>query len=121
MRNVGTKPIVLKFLGGFCTGKTILLSHPNLQNYFISSIYKIFYYIFVHNFSFTETYFRKPPVNLRPRSIQSASQCKSAAKSGAPRVRSASTGRDKKSELQARYWAFLFGNLQRSVIITCIS
>ncbi|KAL1391472.1 hypothetical protein pipiens_012365, partial [Culex pipiens pipiens] len=62
-----------------------------------------------------KTYFRKPPVNLRPRSIQSASQCKSAAKSGAPRVRSASTGRDKKSELQARYWAFLFGNLQRSV------
>ncbi|XP_058819501.1 calponin homology domain-containing protein DDB_G0272472 isoform X2 [Topomyia yanbarensis] len=57
---------------------------------------------------------RKPPVNLRPRSIQSASQNKSA-KLSAPRVRSASTGRDKKSELQARYWAFLFGNLQRSV------
>ncbi|XP_046428516.1 S phase cyclin A-associated protein in the endoplasmic reticulum-like [Neodiprion fabricii] len=59
----------------------------------------------------TEKVLRKPP------SIPKISQPTPTKRCSKPttRVRSASTGRDKKSELQARYWAFLFGNLQRAV------
>ncbi|XP_063241085.1 S phase cyclin A-associated protein in the endoplasmic reticulum isoform X2 [Bacillus rossius redtenbacheri] len=65
---------------------------------------------------------RKPPTS--PRSygdapgdaeLQKASKRASDVLKPGSRVRSASTGRDKKSELQARHWAFLFGNLQRAM------
>ncbi|CAL7938595.1 unnamed protein product [Xylocopa violacea] len=56
-------------------------------------------------------------VSKKPPSVPRVSQANNTKRSMKPtaRVRSASTGRDRKSELQARYWAFLFGNLQRAV------
>ncbi|KAF5305769.1 hypothetical protein FQR65_LT07665 [Abscondita terminalis] len=58
---------------------------------------------------------RKPPC---PPRISESKDCSNAIRNrtGGARKRSASTGRDKKSDLRARYWAFLFGNLQHSVV-----
>ncbi|KAH8271118.1 hypothetical protein KR018_012412 [Drosophila ironensis] len=55
------------------------------------------------------------PTSPRLKAANSGNVNGGTAGTGGPRVRSASTGRDKKSELQARYWALLFGNLQRAV------
>lgn len=65
---------------------------------------------------FTDKVSRKPPCTPRLGSSQITKPSNLCARTGA-RVRSASTGRDKRSELRARYWALLFGNLQRSVSI----
>lgn len=69
------------------------------------------------SFFFLETNSRKPPTHIRPTVLSrklSSSENKLPENSNR-RVRSASTGRDKRSELQARYWALLLSNLQRSV------
>lgn len=66
---------------------------------------------------FKGTSSKKPPTHIRSTILNrkvSLSESKSPDKSNR-RVRSASTGRDKRSELQARYWALLLSNLQRAV------
>lgn len=56
---------------------------------------------------------RKPPPHIKPLMTHRKSETKD--KTSRRVVRSASTGRDKKSELQARYWALLLNNLKRAI------
>lgn len=84
-----------------------------ILNIFLRKLIKIFLCFL----PFEEINAKKPPTQIRPTIINrkfSLSDQKTADKSNR-RVRSASTGRDKRSELQARYWALLLSNLQRSV------
>ncbi|XP_057369813.1 S phase cyclin A-associated protein in the endoplasmic reticulum-like [Daphnia carinata] len=70
---------------------------------------------------------RKPPVNpksLLVRLEHKVPKLVTVLKNSRSRIRSASAGRDRKSDLQARYWGLLFENLRRAVdeiYLTCES
>ncbi|XP_045460554.1 S phase cyclin A-associated protein in the endoplasmic reticulum isoform X2 [Harmonia axyridis] len=66
------------------------------------------------NDTFQNKLVSKPPQST-PKSLEQASLKSSHFNRGRTRLRSASTGRDKRSDIRARYWSLLFGNLQRSI------
>lgn len=71
----------------------------------------------VNHFPLQEPIARKPPNMLATKQTKKVDPPGDALTSLKPnvRLRSASAGRDKRSELQARYWALLFGNLSRAM------
>lgn len=83
-------------------GRILSISSENIILMFV--FIKIYYYCVILSGRVS----RKPPRAVPP---------PRRAPPRAVRLRSASAGRDKRSELRARYWALLFGDLQRAVSI----
>ncbi|XP_044747454.1 S phase cyclin A-associated protein in the endoplasmic reticulum isoform X2 [Coccinella septempunctata] len=66
------------------------------------------------NETFPNKIVSKPPPSI-PKTLEPTNLKSNHFNRGRTRLRSASTGRDKRSDIRARYWSLLFGNLQRSI------